>query len=860
MSGNGSWLNDGSGRRVVTVTTIGAQEALDVNVAGGVAVVAAQGMQIRNAINVWTDVGWFAGNEEVPVQLYDGINAAVILPNWVQLPGDEATNSLTVSSVEHGYYAPNLVNQRVLPFLNEYDDDNIEIEQYPQLVISEMYGVCDDGFNPQYWQRIHTDCCGSLLVNFGPGALTTLPFLVAGQDETTTSIAVAAGNYGLYAAGGVNTSGYPFLNDLDDDLIEVGQIPQLVISELYGYCAEDPEHWQRVHTDCEGNLSVTIASGTFSTLPFLGIGQDEDTTSIAVASGNYGFWNFGAANASSYRFLVDLDSGLILPEQMPQLVVNENYYYDSKWQGWRRWEGDMGYGFVLSISEHQDDSAFAVELDYITTVGGVYTVDTVDAGDTGAFRMSAMRSQYIRITDDILDLDIALAGGVIGTGITSYGYNFATNTLQPLPLVWELDLPDFGIISYGLQRSTNDVHPLPVVLDGLAGAPDFGLIVSGYDWGNLAYRIIPIQQQAVVSADYILHIPVGGIDYRTALPTAFEIDVDEYGRQSIRHQGTDRYGNMPVSPADTTKSLKVIQGKPEIWSDDYLLWYDDMETKSGDNQTTCKWIAAPNWTPFSVPISFRRYVEGVYYWGSHEYPYLVPPKEGNSMLKLYNEGEEMGELVEADCYTKLGLISNKVVSLEFWFSLIKDETDQRNYTPIAFGFFQFYPDDAYTQYYVTKYLVQLFVPAAGFPPVWSRYDNLGNWPAIGRDVRQMDSVSPPWPTLDLYCWHYAKLTIDANINDPMILRLTIDDTTWEINEPPYTETVGQELGTPMAAICPYFYTQSICLLNTVEYPDVFDQGGLLIDSVKVYVNDSDNDNQSPTCFGQKPDGTPGGIP
>ena len=385
--------------------------------------------------------------------------------------------------------------------------------------------------------------------------------------------------------------------------------------------------------------------------------------------------------------------------------------------------------------------------------------------------------------------------------------------------------------------------------------PDLSVSIGCYDWGTGFHHPYPMQEQGAASATYTYHIPVGGFDYRATPVAAYEIDVDEFGRQSIRHQGTDRYGNMPVSPADTTRPLKVIQGKPEIWSDDYLLWYDDMETKSGDGQTQCKWIAAPNWTPFSVATSFRRYVEGEYFWGSHEYPFMVPPKEGNWMLRLYNEGEP-DALVSASCYTKLGLISNKVVSLELWFSLLRDNVDQRNYTPIAFGFHQFYPDNAYTQYYTSKYLVRIFVPAAGFPPTLEYYNAAGAWTVFGHDVRQMDSVSPHWTALDLYCWHYAKLTIDANIDAPQVLTLTIDDTTWQINQPPRTEALGAELATPRAAICPYLYGEALCNSNTPEYPDIFDHGVILFDSVKVYVNDSEHDNLVPGCFGQKTDGVP----
>jgi hypothetical protein len=65
-----------------------------------------------------------------------------------------------------------------------------------------------------------------------------------------------------------------------------------------------------------------------------------------------------------------------------------------------------------------DDSAFVVGTDEVSAVGGVFTTDTVDSGDVGAFAMNANRVQRIAVEDDAGDQLAVNADGSINANVT----------------------------------------------------------------------------------------------------------------------------------------------------------------------------------------------------------------------------------------------------------------------------------------------------------------------------------------------------------------------------------------------------------------------------------------------------------
>jgi len=730
---------DESGLRAVTVTTIGPNEALDVNIMGGV-VVAAVGFQVRNLGGIWQDVGYSAIPPSIPIPTipWDGVNQGAISPTWVALPGNETLPALATSAVCHGAYFAAPAGQEVQPFLIDLDDDVIVDGQYPQLVIPLLYSYEPVGAS---WNRVHNSAL----------------WLTTPENEANRGLYTSAANYGYYLAGGVGTRARPLLMDLDDDWIEIEQIPQLVIAELHGYCDEpQEERWQRVHTDCLGNLKVTIGGGL-----------------------------------------------------------------------------DIGY---------LDDSLFQVGVDWGAAVGGVYSVDPVDLNDFGVFRISALRSQYIRITDDTTDLAVAVPGGAIGSGILSYGFNQAAGLINPIPLVADADAIDQGIIAYGYVRPVNGVNPIPLILDGMVG-PDLSVSVGCYDWGTGFHHPYPMHTQGTMDAAQVYNIPVGGIDYRTAQFTAFGIDVDISGRQSIRHQGTDRYFNMPVSPADVTTPLKVMEGKKEIWSDDFLYWYDDCETKSGGGCSICKWLtdtdvdpAGDGWDPLACPQgnSTVGYVE---FDSPGSATFTVRPYEGNWFMKLgASYYGEPGTLTAAECYTKLGEITEKRMSLEFWFS-----PGGFSFYPVAghpaygllFGFYLFDQRRNTEKRYLIRYNCQILA--------WQYYNNAAAWVTIALDTRPVAAGRVGvWNPSATWSWQYIKLCIDDI--DEEISSLTYQDTTYAIGTAVHT-TAGTG---GRSGLIPYLAAELAC--GYAEGEDYV--GAIYFDNIKIYINDLELYHDGPGNFGQ----------
>jgi len=201
----------------VTATTIGAIQAIDVNVAGGGAGGGLAQLQVRSGAAVWTDVGYAGGNLRIPTALlseylddavftpdtdmgmavggYAGLGNVVnagdfgafamsiyreqfvsisqngtitsVQPTWMQPIQDEATNSLAVGAGNYGYYGAGAINQRMRPFLCEFDDGIIAQQQIAQLVINENYYYDTIEAQWQSWQGALG--CGDVAVHDGAG-------------------------------------------------------------------------------------------------------------------------------------------------------------------------------------------------------------------------------------------------------------------------------------------------------------------------------------------------------------------------------------------------------------------------------------------------------------------------------------------------------------------------------------------------------------------------------------------------------------------------------------------------------------------------------------------------------------------
>jgi hypothetical protein len=140
---------------------------------------------------------------------------------------------------------------------------------------------------------------------------------------------------------------------------------------------------------------------------------------------------------------------------------------------------------------------------------------------------------------------------------------------------------------------------------------------------------------------------------------------------------TDRDGNdvSKLSSDVSSRALHVSEAKKEIWSDDYLLWYDDMETKSGAC-IMCKWRGGFYEQPYTVPagtVGMADYVQGDWPDATGVHPYYIPPKEGNWMLRLRTGPGQQDDLLGADCYTKLGEIDNKRIMPKKWNLYVDNE-------------------------------------------------------------------------------------------------------------------------------------------------------------------------------------------
>jgi len=508
------------------------------------------------------------------------------------------------------------------------------------------------------------------------------------------------------------------------------------------------------------------------------------------------------------------------------------------------------------------DAAYTIKVD---NAGGQYITDIANITD-GYIRVWD-GTTYAEVTADFLAVtqDERKNGLFVTSG--NYGlYAAAAAGVKSMPLIVDLDdnaiansqvaqvvIPLlYGYDSAGaawerlladgngnlLAHITDGTSRLDIVPAGAAVTT--GIVTYG-SLGVAATTIaLPIDISAAQANAY--HIPIGGLDYRGV--NAYELDVDTGGRISVRDLGTDRDDVRYITRLDgPSKSLTVNKAKKEIYSNDYLLWFDDCETKSGAGLTVNKWIPGLSEMPFNqgVGTSFINYVQG----GQSN---TVPPKEGDWMLELANTHPTEGTGVGCDAYTKLGEIDEKRVSLELWFTGVSVDAAYTNDTTFAMGFYQFYTNALATQSTMRTFIVRLFIPGAGLPR-WEYWNNAGGWTDIDDDPRQIASVKfGDWNANDVYCWHYAKLTINLDYENDGTYNyesFTVDDTTWEIDAA--CNETALAAGTDKSALCPYVYGRAPA---TLAYGDDF-KAETYVDCVKVYANDMQEYGPATSTFGQK---------
>jgi len=115
--------------------------------------------------------------------------------------------------------------------------------------------------------------------------------------------------------------------DIDDDSIAAGQTSQVVLPLLYGYDATGGS-WERLQTDGSGSLDVNVTGGAIAGLIF----DIDDGAVVAgqtpqlILNENYGY---DTTNTDWSRMLVEMDNGAVAINQTPQLVLNESKRDDS---------------------------------------------------------------------------------------------------------------------------------------------------------------------------------------------------------------------------------------------------------------------------------------------------------------------------------------------------------------------------------------------------------------------------------------------------------------------------------------------------------------------------------------------------
>jgi hypothetical protein len=786
----------------------------------------------------------------------------------------------------------------VTGFNTDTDDDVIAVGQTSQLVISQLYGW-DDG--PNEWNRVEIDGSNNLKVRVSDGTTESNVngnTLAASIDEADNALNVVAGCFGYYAAGGGGALGRPLLMDLEDNAIANGQIAQVNIPLNYSYDSAGGV-WERTLADGSGNQYAHLTDATDT----LDIVNDGDALDTGIVSYGYdeGNTTVHPIPIADHAFAANWNKhipvgGIAYPLPGAAYIFktdNGGYQYakvsdgtdvlDVVTTGAVPSNGIMA--FALNTSNAPDDAqAIVIHEDGVATardfnlpVGGTnygapdtpYTIK-VDVNGSQFFELTGItNSNLISVSENealislpvnagvygyyaaggggalarplLMDLDdgALLAGNILQTTIgKQYGWNAGAAGWVRQPGMEGVTNPGYQAISDGLQLLDVTVAGA-VVGTGLTAFGELGTL-------GIAAAIPVVATGAAIGPNIL---PTGGEDYSTGSAQSF--DIDSLGRISVRDLGTNRDGVAEAPSTDvTSRAIHTSEVHKDIWSDSFELFKDTCETESGAGLTTCKWLPASDFAPHDVTSAFRRYVEGDIFLGTKEYPYVIPPKEGNWMLKLYNTGEEY-EIVESDCYTKLGFIGNKKIALDFWFSLKRHTVEAPGaYTTIEFGFHQFFPNQILTQYYANRFLVRYrFLGGAG-DPEWQYYNAAGTWTTIDTDVRTIDSVDNFPLTFDSWCWHKAKLVVDCTWGTPAYKSLTIDDTTWDLGSAGCkVDNIGVGLATPRAALCPYFYMQAPCEQDTWDGETEY-IGSVLLDDIHIYTNELEDYNGDPTNYGQ----------
>jgi len=291
----------------------------------------------------------------------------------------------------------------------------------------------------------------------------------------------------------------------------------------------------------------------------------------------------------------------------------------------------------------------------------------------------------------------------------------------------------------------------------------------------------------------------------------------------------DRYNNIRNVASDVgNQSLHTSLVKKEIWGDDYLLFFDDAEGDSGTTTPyppTVKWLPSFNRQPYTIAANVVAYRTD---WSG------VPPKEGNSMIILENENDQLHGVSEADAYVKLGEIDEKKISIELWWNYIRND----NYTPtdavyVTLGFYQFMPVIAGNGFQERRFLVRYYITALGVCK-WQYYNAGGTWTDIVDDYRPFAETNTVWNANDRTCWNYAKLTVNCGVGDDYkYLEFTSNDSTWAINQDCSNNFIGSTTSQMRSALCPYIMGRFACSLVSGEVW----LGALCIDKVRVYCND-----------------------
>jgi len=788
---------------------------------------------------------------------YAGGAAEVFQPLKVDSLGE-----ITVSDITNGI--------DITGMLFDTDDGSIARNQVPQLVLNEAHA---------YYPA--TTTWGRMLLERDDGVVAELSNTLLTIDK----------NYGYNTAA---TEWYRLLVDVDDNAVADSQTPQLVMPLNYTYDSAGGV-WERTLQDGAGNQYAHITDGTNDldvvpagaaiTTGIVAMGEDVSAnTTIALPLHNHAFASanydvhfpmggISYTGPPSAAYMIKVDSGGAqyskITDGTDQLDICPSGVVPSN--------GLMAMALNTSLPA-PDDAQFLVihaegavtTRDYSLPVGGTdyaapdsaYTIK-VDATGSQFFELTGItNTTLINASEDETIPSIPVSAG-------AYGY-YAAGGAGALARPLLMDLDDGGILAgqiaqtninlnYGVsgagwvRQPAMEVVTNPgyvAISDGVqmldvqqsGSALGTGVLVLGELGLTASSDILPINQVGL--AVNTKHLPVGGRDYTTGF--ASYLDVDTLGRISIRDFGTDRSGTAQAPSQDvSSRAVHTAEAKPEIFSDDWLHWYDDMETKSGAGCRICKWLPGLNQMPFNqgVGTSTVGYVET----GNGD---TIPPKEGNWMLQLKNVHPSEGTAVGCDAYTKLGEIDEKRVSMELWMTGVKTDQEFLNDTAFAFGFYQFYTNAAATQSTMRTFLIRYFIPAAALPE-WQYYDAGGGWTTIAVDPRPAASMkNADWNANDYFCWHYLKLTVNLDYADDGTYNyesFTFNDTTWAIDAACETTALGATVD--MSALCPYVYGRAPATLydETEEEYQAF----TYVDAVKVYCNDLQEYGGDPNTYGQK---------